>query len=236
MNRLSAIYSPTDNTLRVSPRAPVDTSIRERLEAAGFAWTPKAQAFVAPTWTPEREDVLIQLCGEIEDDDATLRQAPEVRAGRLRNFKAGRRKQLRIIEDAEGWLKAWMRPDLSLAQARLIAGFCHLPVTRRMRAGRSFWTAYDVLEPDDRRPRECPSMTAEQVTQAATQYLEKRVSLARRWTEHYTKRIAYETAMLVRSSGRAVDRPETVVPRPCESRKRTWPVDGREQLGSLRPA
>ncbi|MGK3350090.1 hypothetical protein ACSLNV_25530, partial [Escherichia coli] len=33
--------------------------------------------FVAPAWTPGREDVLLSLAGEIEDEDSTLAERQE---------------------------------------------------------------------------------------------------------------------------------------------------------------
>ena len=34
-------------------------------------------------WTPEREDLLLELCGEIEDEDTTLIERAEARAERF---------------------------------------------------------------------------------------------------------------------------------------------------------
>jgi hypothetical protein len=42
------------------------------VKAAGFRWAPKQDLFVAPMWTPAREDLLIELCGEIDDEDTSL--------------------------------------------------------------------------------------------------------------------------------------------------------------------
>ena len=38
-----------------------------RIRAGGFKWAPKQALFVAPMWTPEREDLLVELCGEIDE-------------------------------------------------------------------------------------------------------------------------------------------------------------------------
>ncbi len=50
---------------------------------AGFRWAPKQALFVAPAWTPGREDVLLSLAGEIEDEDSTLAERQEARAERF---------------------------------------------------------------------------------------------------------------------------------------------------------
>jgi hypothetical protein len=46
-------------------------------------------------WTPEREDILIELCGEIDDEDTTLVERAEERAYRFVDYKDKR------IGDAE---------------------------------------------------------------------------------------------------------------------------------------
>jgi hypothetical protein len=44
---------------------------------AGFIYAPKQELFVAPMWTPEREDILIELCAEIDDEDTSLVERAE---------------------------------------------------------------------------------------------------------------------------------------------------------------
>jgi hypothetical protein len=46
-------------------------------------------------WTPEREDLLIELCGEIDDEDTSLVERAEERADRFVDYKDKR------ISDAE---------------------------------------------------------------------------------------------------------------------------------------
>lgn len=53
------------------------------MRAAGFIHAPKQDLFVAPKWTPEREDLLTELCGEIGDEDTSLVDRAEVRAERF---------------------------------------------------------------------------------------------------------------------------------------------------------
>jgi hypothetical protein len=47
-------------------------------------------------WTREREDLLIELCGEIDDEDTSLVERAEERAGRFVDYKDKR------ISDANG--------------------------------------------------------------------------------------------------------------------------------------
>ena len=65
----TATCSPDDNKLRLYASSRLDAETYERVKAAGFRWAPKQDLFVAPAWSPSREDLLIELCGEIEDED-----------------------------------------------------------------------------------------------------------------------------------------------------------------------
>jgi hypothetical protein len=56
------------------------------VKAAGFAWAPGQKVFIAGCWTPEREDLLVDLCGEIEDHDRSLVELAEERAERFDGY------------------------------------------------------------------------------------------------------------------------------------------------------
>lgn len=86
----SATYSPEENKLRLYPFARLDRTTYERVKAAGFRWAPKQELFVAPMWTPEREDLLIELCGEIGDEDTSLVARAEERADRFEGYQERR--------------------------------------------------------------------------------------------------------------------------------------------------
>ena len=60
-----ATYSPEDNKLRLYAFSRLDAETYQRVKAAGFKWAPKQELFVAPRWTPAREDLLLELCGDI---------------------------------------------------------------------------------------------------------------------------------------------------------------------------
>ena len=87
---LSATYSPEDNKLRLYSLHRLDPEVYERVKAAGFRWAPKQDLFVAPAWTPEREDLLIELCGEIDDEDTSLVERAEERADRFDGYREKR--------------------------------------------------------------------------------------------------------------------------------------------------
>ncbi len=93
MTTFSATYSPDDNKLRLSASQRLDAETYERVKAAGFKWAPKQEIFVAPMWTPEREDLCIELAGEIEDDDCSLTERAEERADRFGDYSDKRGKE-----------------------------------------------------------------------------------------------------------------------------------------------
>lgn len=79
----TATYSPEDNKLRLYASARLDDETFAKIKAAGFRWAPKQELFVAPMWTPEREDVLVELAGEVGDEDTSLADRQEARAERF---------------------------------------------------------------------------------------------------------------------------------------------------------
>ena len=90
-----ATYSPEDNKIRLYPDARLDDDVYKRVKAAGFRWAPKQGLFVAPMWTPGREDLAIELCGELGDEDTTLTERASERAERFDDYQSKR------LSDAE---------------------------------------------------------------------------------------------------------------------------------------
>ena len=90
MNEFSATYSPDDNKIRLTAAHRLDPETYARVKAAGFAWAPKLEQFIAPAWSPEREDLAIELAGVIEDEDSTLIERAENRAERFETYSERR--------------------------------------------------------------------------------------------------------------------------------------------------
>jgi protein-L-isoaspartate O-methyltransferase len=88
---MTATYSPEDNKIRISASSRLPKELYERVRAAGFIWAPKQEIFVAPMWTPGREDLAIELCGEIGDEDTSLVDRAEQRAERFEEYSDSRR-------------------------------------------------------------------------------------------------------------------------------------------------
>lgn len=87
----TATYSPEDNKLRLYPACRLDPDEYAKVKAAGFIWAPKQELFVAPMWTPQRADLLTEMCGEIGDEDTGLVDRAEQRAERFEDYGDSRR-------------------------------------------------------------------------------------------------------------------------------------------------
>lgn len=86
----TATYSPEDNKIRLSASARLSPELYARVKAAGFSWAPKQEIFIAPMWTPEREDLARELAGEIGDEDSSLMDRAEERAERFEDYSEKR--------------------------------------------------------------------------------------------------------------------------------------------------
>lgn len=91
MTTISATYSPEDNKIRLYASTRLDAETYAKVKAAGFAWAPKQELFVAPKWTPQREDLAIELAGEIEPEEMTMAERAAIKAERLDNLADKRR-------------------------------------------------------------------------------------------------------------------------------------------------
>ncbi|MGI9376028.1 MAG: DUF3560 domain-containing protein [Tsuneonella suprasediminis] len=83
MTSFTATYSPEDNKIRLYASSRLDAETYARVKEAGFKWAPKQKLFVAPKWTPQREDLAVELAGEIEAEEMTLAERAALKAERL---------------------------------------------------------------------------------------------------------------------------------------------------------
>lgn len=96
----TATYSPDDNKLRLYATARLDEATYNRVKAAGFKWAPHQGLFVAPMWTPWREDLLRELAGDIDDEDTSLMERAEDRAERFDDYQDSRRHEAERAREA----------------------------------------------------------------------------------------------------------------------------------------
>ena len=84
-------YSPEDDKIRIYPAYRLDKETEyAKVKAAGFQWAPKQECFYG-VWTPEREDLALEIAGEIEDEDKTLVERAEERAERFETYSENRK-------------------------------------------------------------------------------------------------------------------------------------------------
>ena len=100
MTTLTATYSPEDNKLRLYASERLDPETYAKAKELGFRWAPKQDLFVAPMWHPQREDFLIELCGEIGDENKSLVDRQEERAERFEGYQENRLKDAEAAHDA----------------------------------------------------------------------------------------------------------------------------------------
>jgi len=88
---MHATYSPDDNKLRLYADGRLSSEDYERARGAGFRWAPKQELFVCPAWSPTAEDLLLEWCGDIRDEDASLVDRAEDRADRFAGYSDKRK-------------------------------------------------------------------------------------------------------------------------------------------------
>lgn len=93
MTSFTATYSPEDNKIRIYASSRLDPETYAQVKEAGFKWAPKQELFVAPRWTPQREDLAIELAGEIEAEEMTLAERAAMKAERLEGLADKRHAQ-----------------------------------------------------------------------------------------------------------------------------------------------
>ncbi len=86
---ITATYDPADDKIRISASQRLDTETYARVKAAGYGWAPKQGVFYA-VWSPNREDLALELAGEIDDEDTTLVDRAEQRAERFEGYRENR--------------------------------------------------------------------------------------------------------------------------------------------------
>ena len=89
MTTYSATYSAEDDKIRLRASARLDAETYARVKAAGFGWAPKQDLFYA-VWTPAREDLAIELAGDIEDESTSLEDRAAQRAERFEEYRGKR--------------------------------------------------------------------------------------------------------------------------------------------------
>jgi phospholipid N-methyltransferase len=303
----TATYSPEDNKVRLYTTSRLDPETYAKARALGFIYAPKQELFVSPSWSPAKEDFLIELAGEIEDEDKSLvqraeeradrfetysehrkedseqaaervsqitdgipfgqpilighhsekharkdaqkiengmrhsikmweqskywsdraagalhsakyKERPDVRARRIKKLEAELRKEEKQKKECEYFLKMWkldfnlknretgeIKEQTLLEKAQYVSNFCHLQVSEGI-DGKSNFSAYDVLRPEEERYKNCPTMSAEEVQAIAFEKYPAYIATYDRWINHLSNRLLYERAMYQESGGMAAEK------------------------------
>jgi hypothetical protein len=218
-------YSPDDDRLRLYAPGDPDPDIRERAKDAGFVWAAKHQAFIAPKWTPEREDLLLQLCGEIGDELRNEDASPVGRTERysrcIGTIEANKRRHEQARSESKKLLKTWQREILTLDQARAIASRDRLHVRLDSTLVRSVWSGLVRC-----------AITLEQARNASIRAHEIAIARAQRCIDHDEKRLARARALLAQAGGESADQIPTARSQRKGSGEQDSSTDGA--LGSRR--
>jgi predicted RNA methylase len=86
MTTYDATYDPADDKLRLRASSHLDAETCARVKAAGFGWAPKQDLFFA-VWSPAREDLLVELAGDIDDEETTPEDRAAQRAERFETYR-----------------------------------------------------------------------------------------------------------------------------------------------------
>lgn len=86
----TATYCPEDNKLRLYPDWSDPDFDKERVKAVGFRWASKQELYVCPAWSPAAEDILLELCDEIDDEDYSPEERAADRAERFGGYRERR--------------------------------------------------------------------------------------------------------------------------------------------------
>jgi len=147
---IDATYSAEDNKLRLYASERLDTELYERVRKMGFRWASKQELFVAPGWSPQREDLCMELAGEISAEQSTLVERAVAKAERLDTLAAKRADQANTFHEAANRISerfAFGQPILvghhSERRARKDQATMHRHMDRSVRASKAvgYWAA-----------------------------------------------------------------------------------------------
>jgi protein-L-isoaspartate O-methyltransferase len=170
---------------------------------------------------------------------ASHKEAPEVRARRIKGLEADRRKQDRILKDLERGLRFWngqlalVNRETGQKRPLIVSNDTHSDVVKYLGCESGSAGGYYKF-PLSKYPRQAPAsqyegsmslwsalggsdgpefaiVTVEQAKAIAIPCLESSCTYHQRWLDHYTNRIEYERAMLGESGGLQADKFNIVV-------------------------
>lgn len=224
----SATYSPEDNKLRLAADKRLPKELYTHLHSLGYRWAPKQACFVAPMWTPQREDILLQLCEEIGLEGVTLLERAEDRAARFEVYEGKRANEAKAAQEAV----AQLTDQVPLGQPILVGHHSERAARRRAKridrgmrevvrllSTAKYWEDRSKSTIRTAQYKHQPSVRAGRIRrlEADLRRCEKRLQLGaevigsdeaerqQRWSDHYQARLDYERAMLSGTTTSAED-------------------------------
>ena len=195
----TATYSPDDNKLRLYASVRLSDEEWKRLKNGGFRWASKQELFVAPRWTPHREDLLLELCDEIEDEDQSKEERSADRADRFSDYRDKRRREAGGHADTfEAGPSSFGHQNRQRAERQAARHDRH-----RGRACSQWSKAVYWQERTERVISHALYKARPEVRRGRILRLEadERRHSGERWKTHYALSLAYERAMLENEGG-----------------------------------
>lgn len=193
----NATYSPEDDKIRLYFGYQIDRELWDSLKAEGFKWTMKQESDMVAYWTPARAEVARQLCGEIEDEGASVLDRSCDRADRFTDYRDSRREDaLEHSEkavDSVGYQskekaeKAAQRSDRQKAAS--------LDHWRRA----EYWQARAAAVVRHALFKDASDTRARRIARIEADL--RRQTLAESWREHLQMRLDYERSILAQQVG-----------------------------------
>lgn len=200
----TATYSPEDNKLRLYPACRLSAEDFAKVKAAGFKWAPKQELFVAPMWTPEREDLLLGMCEEIGDEDYSPEERAADRAERFGGYRDKRR------AEAGGLADRFEAGPIAFGHQSHARAERQANRHDRLRTGAvSQWSKAEYWQ------HRTEGVIAAALYKSSAKVRRSRIlrleadmrryRMGERWKAHYELRLTYERAMLAQEGGSAAD-------------------------------
>ncbi len=208
METMRATYSPEDNKLRLYSSSRLDDETYQSLKAAGFRWAPKqaeqagyACLMVAPMWTPAREDLLLDLCEEIEDEDYSPEERAADRAERFSGYREKRAGEAGAHADTfEAGPSAFGHQSRARAERQAARHDRQRVKAVSQWSKAEYWQSRTAgviahaLHKSDARTRRGRILTLEAEQR-------RNSGMSPRWQAHYELRLGYERQMLENEGG-----------------------------------
>ena len=210
----TATYSPEDNKLRLYADSRLPRELYDRVRAAGFQWAPKQELFVAPRWTPEREDLLLELAEEIDDEDYSATERAADRAERFSDYRDKRRAEAGDLADRyDAGPSAFGHQNRARAERQAARHDRSRTGAVSQWSKAEYWQARTAGVIASALYKSCAKvrrsrilrLEGEQRRAGLTSQPGEPGSMRERWANHYILRLEYERAMLAQEGGTAAD-------------------------------